>query len=322
MVLRVACLTMALAACRTPVASPAAPPAAWVPMVCRPVPAVSAPVDPRSARLIVQAVGPELDPIASFDVDLIDNGTSIVRSVIADCRPGIVELYGLTPGLPLEIVITAPGYLPQRRHTALSPADNSALFWLGRPGMQFYLQGDTPIPYSRAKARYLVLLPSGASSPPSVRHQALLAAAAGARDVSLDIVEGVSGHPSWYDRIVEAEVSVRGSSADRRRAIGELARHLRDHPEQGRLVLALGERGRCFTGELEVTFAKVLDQAELDAFADRYDLVVVRTHGAQTTMAMKAPDAAFPDLIEVIKRERVVASIDATFFAPLQIDAS
>lgn len=290
---------------------PTAPPK-WVPNICQARAPSTQPLG-ADAGIIVQAIDGELGrSMEAFDVDVIEHSTSIVDPLPTGCSPGVVSVYWLPSLRPVEIVVSAPGYVTQRRHVTLNAAPNHVYFWLGKPGMDYYSQGGFQVPYWRSKARYVVLAPSG----PRSNARALRAARTGA---SLTFVESMPRPLAWYTGFVEAEVSVRG---DDRLAIGALARHLHDHPEHGQLAVTLNERGACFTGELVVTFSKALDAAELTAFADRYDLFVTHSRPGETTFAMKTPDAAFPELVEKVKREPSVRSVESTVIAPIEIDTT
>ncbi|MBL0219821.1 MAG: hypothetical protein IPQ07_38900 [Myxococcales bacterium] len=282
--------------------------------------------------LFIQASGPSFESIERFDIDLIEDGSSLLPSVILRCSPGVVAVSGLSAAVPastytpaahssLEIVISAPGYLPQRRRTTLGPGTNSAYFILGRPGMQFYQQGDTLIPYSRAKARHLVLASPGQPSNLTARVQALTSAF---KRAPLKVWNGDPTSPPWYRGVVEVEAIFDGGGAGRKRAIGDLASHLRDHPEQGTLVVLLAETargGRWFSGNIDVTFRTLLDRDQLTAFTTRHDLVVVHAEGGRATFAMRAPDADFPDLIDKIREDiDVVSDVSPVIQATIEID--
>jgi hypothetical protein len=62
-------------------------------------------------------------------------------------------------------------------------------------------------------------------------------------------------------------------------------------------------------------------QVELVRFADRYDLVVTRSEGGQTTFTMKTPGITFQDVIERIRKaDPMVTDARPTVTGPIEID--
>lgn len=291
------------------------------------------------AKLIIQVSGPS-DVIPQFDVDVLENGHSILDRLALDPRPGIVEVFGLFAGQVLEVVVSAKGFLTQRRSTVLAPADNDMYFALGKRGMQFYVQQGVPIPYRRSRARHLVIRRA-----PVVAERGALSPALKKliqRDQRLESKPLEAGPPAgadkrtprgkaakarvrrgpWQNPLVAADLIVHGEKDDRKAAIGGLARHLRKHPEEGQLVVLIhgnDKSGPYFTGEIDVTFKKLLSAAELAAFEQRYQLTEVRRDGAKVMFAMLYPDADFPDLIAAIKKEyEWVEDADPVIEAPVE----
>src|SRR6185436_20521235 len=102
------------------------------------------------AKLIVEVLDPSFAAIPKFDVDVLENGRSIIGTLTLDPRPGVTEVFGLFAGQVIEVVVSAGGFLTQRRAIVTLPGENAIYFTLGKRGMQFYEQQGVPVPYRRS----------------------------------------------------------------------------------------------------------------------------------------------------------------------------
>ncbi len=196
------------------------------------------------AKIIVQALDPSFDAIPQFDVDVLENGSSILPRLALDPRPGVVEVFGLFADQAVEVVVSAAGFLTERRPALLAPADNMMYFTLGKRGDAVTTGGrecpHPPLPPpSRAR-------PSGESGRPG-------------------------GAPAGRRAQPAAAAWQKATSASRRSARSRGASP--ENPREGKLVLLIHgneEGGAYFTGEIVVTFKKLPSGAETEAaFAAR-----------------------------------------------------
>ena len=290
----------------------------------------------RPAKLVIQASDDTFIAIPQFNVDLLENGKSILRNVTLDRRPGIVEVFGLYAFQSLEIVVKAKGYLPQRRSTVLAPADNSAAFILGKQGMAFYEQGGVPVPFRKKEVRHVLLKPQeGAGIAP-----AFALYLKKSKNLAAKPIEAKSAKPQqgkrvknaklraqefpWHKQFVAAELTMKGAAAERTKAARDVARRLRAHPEEGRIAILLKERAEgasFFTGEIRVTFSVLLEPKEISRFTKKHALHVARMEGAVFVFEMDYPSVDFPDLVAQIRKDPRVKEVEAIVISTPEIDA-
>ncbi len=187
-----------------------------------------------SAKLIVQAVDATFNAVPQFDVDLLEGGRSLGDRVTLNRQPGIVEVRGLFAGEAIEVVVSAPGFLTERRATVLAPADNPLYFTLGKRGMQFYEHGGMRVPYRRRRARFLVLQRGLEAATPRKISPALMKLIAHDERLTAEPFQESPAprgktvkdrRPRWRREMAAVDLIVEGGKADRQASIGAIAAH-------------------------------------------------------------------------------------------------
>jgi hypothetical protein len=296
-------------------------------------------VEPEYANLTVQASDTAFIAIAEFDVDVLFDGHSVLHGASVDQRPYVFEVAGLQPGKPLELVVSAKGYVTQRRNIVLAPGGNQANFILGKRGAAYYEQGGTLVPFRKRDTRYVVIIPQpGASQSAATVSQlnAFLAtkqlvqspaqAAGPQRQTGApkrSRTRRRTERPAWHRELVLAELSVPATAASQNNAIVELVEQLRAHPEQGRAAILLNQReagASYFTGEIIVWFSELPQGDEMQRFGRSHALRVVRAEGSVVVFEMEVPSADFPDLIAQIRKDPRVKHAEARIEHTIEVD--